>query len=131
MKSKAELNTPTDRHYTKEHIWVKKDGDALVAGISDFAQDELGDIVYVDIAQSDGHLNAGDEFGSVESVKSVNSLFMPVAGTIAAVNENLADAPEGVNASCYDTGWIIRIKPDNMADADALLSASEYVGTLD
>jgi glycine cleavage system H protein len=120
------MNFPEELRYTKDHEWVKKEGDLLVVGITDFAQSELGDIVYVEIESEGDALAAEEVFGTVEAVKTVSDLFMPVAGTVQEVNEALASAPETVNNSCYDEGWMIKIKPDNMDDFDALLSSEDY-----
>ncbi len=130
MKKNMELNLPDDRRYTKEHIWIKKDGDAWKVGVSDYAQDQLGEVAYVDLPSEGQSLAANDEFGNIESVKSVNALHMPVAGKVVAVNEVLEDAPEIVNADCYGAGWLAEIVPDNPADIDALLAAEDYRGQL-
>lgn len=130
MKTIDAINIPDDRKYTNEHVWVRKDGDLLVAGISDYAQDQLGEVAYVDLPSAGSHLNAHDEFGSIESIKSVNALFMPVSGEVVEVNESLEDAPENVNAACYSDGWLVKIKADNMADAEALLTAAAYKNAL-
>lgn len=126
MKAKDELKLPDDRRYTEEHIWIMPDGDAFLVGISDFAQDQLGEVAYVDLPVQGRNLAAHDEFGGIESVKAVNALFMPVAGKVAEVNEALEDAPETVNADCYGAGWLARIKPDNPQDVEKLMDASAY-----
>lgn len=131
MKALSDIKLPGDRTYTDEHVWAKKDGAEIVAGISDFAQDQLGEVVFVDLPSAGSHFAAGDGFGTVESIKSVNTLFMPVAGEVTAVNEELDSTPTLVNVSCYDKAWMIRIKPDNAADADALLSADAYRAVLE
>lgn len=130
MKTAEALNLPDNITYTGEHVWVRKDGDMLVAGISDYAQDQLGEVAYVDLPAQGKHLNANDEFGSIESIKAVNALYMPVAGEVAESNSSLEDAPENVNADCYGDGWLIRIRPDNPADADTLLTAQAYRANL-
>lgn len=131
MKDKSELNLPQDLLYTDEHIWAKKQPDgSWIAGISDFAQDQLGEVVYVDLPDTDAHFDKGQEFGSVESVKSVNALYMPVAGTIQAHNEALEDDPSAVNTDCYGKGWMVRITPDAGAAEDALKSADAYRAAL-
>lgn len=130
MKDKKDLNLPNDLRYTDEHVWVRKDGDELIAGISDYAQDQLGEVAFVDLPAEGKHLNAHDEFGSIESVKAVNALYMPVAGEVIAINEALDGAPEEVNASCYNNGWLIKIKPDNPADVNALFDAGAYLAQL-
>lgn len=126
MKSAENVNLPGDLNYTDEHVWVRQDGDTLVAGVSDFAQDQLGEVAYVDLPEVGSHFDGHDEFGSIESVKAVNALFMPVAGEVVEVNTALEDAPELVNADCYGKGWIVRIKADDPAGARALPDAAAY-----
>ena len=126
MKSVNELNLPQDRKYTAEHVWFKMEGDLAVCGITDFAQDQLGEVAFVDVSAQGEHVEAGKDFGSVESVKSVNGLFMPVSGEIVEANAALEDDPALVNASCYGTGWIIKIKPDAGASEALLLDADAY-----
>ncbi|MBO6171686.1 MAG: glycine cleavage system protein GcvH [Desulfovibrio sp.] len=126
MKTPDQINLPADLRYHKEHTWIKKDGDTCLVGISDYAQDQLGEVAFVDMPQAGTHFNAGDEFGTVESLKSVNALFMPVSGTVVEVNAALEDTPTLVNASCYGEGWIIRIKADDAAEADGLLDGEAY-----
>ena len=126
MKSVNELNLPQDRKYTAEHVWFKMEGGVAVCGITDFAQDQLGEVAFVDVSAQGEHVEAGKEFGSVESVKSVNGLFMPVSGEIVEANAALEDDPALVNASCYGTGWIIKIKPDAGASEALLLDADAY-----
>ena len=121
-----QLNLPQDRKYTAEHVWFKMEGDLAVCGITDFAQDQLGEVAFVDVSAQGEHVEAGKEFGSVESVKSVNGLFMPVSGEIVEANAALEDDPALVNASCYGTGWIIKIKPDAGASEALLLDADAY-----
>ena len=125
-KTAAELNLPAELKYTDEHIWSRVEGDEIVIGVSDYAQDQLGEVVFVDVPSEGDTFAAGDEFGEVESIKSVNKLFMPVAGEVTAVNTELDGTPTLLNASCYDKGWIIKAKPDNMSDVAALLSADDY-----
>ena len=129
-KTVAELNLPADLKYTNEHIWVRVDGDEVVIGVSDYAQDQLGEVVYVDLPSEGDSFAAGDEFGEVESIKSVNKLFMPVAGEVTAVNGELDGTPTLLNISCYDKGWLIKAKPEVMASVDALLSADAYKAAL-
>ena len=130
MKALSDIILPADLRYTDEHIWIKMDGEEAVAGISDFAQDQLGEVVYVDLPSEGDSFSAGDAFGEVESIKSVNKLFMPVAGEVTAVNGDLDGTPTLLNASCYDKGWLIRIKPEDMAAVDGLMSADAYKATL-
>ena len=119
-------NVSNENFYTREHEWVRIEGDKAEIGITYHAQKALGDIVFVELPEIDDEIDSGDEFGSVESVKAVSSLFMPVSGRITAVNTELKDSPELINEECYDDGWMIRvelIKPDESAD---LLSSEEY-----
>lgn len=131
MKPLSEINLPADRAYTDEHVWAKKDGAEAVVGISDFAQDQLGEVVFVDLPSAGSRFGAGEGFGTVESIKSVNTLYMPVAGEVVAVNEALDATPTLVNVSCYDNAWMIRINPDNAADLDGMLSADAYRAVLE
>ena len=119
-------NVSNENFYTREHEWVRIEGNKAEIGITYHAQKALGDIVFVELPEIDDEIDSGDEFGSVESVKAVSSLFMPVSGRITAVNTELKDSPELINEECYDDGGMIRvelIKPDESAD---LLSAKEY-----
>ena len=116
---------PDDFHYTKEHEWVRVDGDTATVGITDHAQEELGDIVYVDMPKVGSSVDAGKIFGSVESVKAVSDLFSPVSGTVTAVNEELKDAPEKVNADA-NTTWMLKLDLKDAAELAALLSADDY-----
>ena len=125
-RTAAELNLPADLKYTDEHIWARREGDEIVIGVSDYAQDQLGEVVYVDLPSEGDSFGAGDEFGEVESIKSVNKLFMPVDGEVTAVNTELDGTPTLLNASCYEKGWIIKAKSADMASLDALLSADAY-----
>lgn len=130
MKALSDIILPADLRYTDEHIWIKMDGEEAVAGISDFAQDQLGEVVYVDLPSEGDSFSAGDAFGEVESIKSVNKLFMPVDGEVTAVNGELDDTPTLLNVGCYDKAWLIRIKPANPADIDRLLDADAYKAVL-
>lgn len=130
MKSINECFFPEQCRYTVEHIWALREGEELVLGISDFAQDQLGEILFVDLPEVGSHMAAGAEFGTVESLKSVNALFMPVAGMVTAVNGTIADSPTLLNSAPYAAGWLIRIRPDNMADYDTLLPTQEYIQPL-
>ena len=120
------MNVPTDLKYTKDHEWVKVDGDLVTVGITDFAQGELGDIVYVEVDTLDEELEADAVFGTVEAVKTVSDLFLPVSGEIIEFNDTLEEEPEKVNDDPYGQGWMIKIKVTNPADVDALLSADDY-----
>jgi len=117
---------PSDRRYSKDHEWVLVDGDVATIGISDFAQDQLGEVVYVDLPEVGDALTAGDTFGEIESVKSVSELFAPVSGEIVEVNSALDDTPETVNSDPHGAGWMVKIKADNPDEIEALMSAEEY-----
>ena len=120
------MNIPEELRYTEEHEWVKLDGNVATVGITDFAQSELGDIVYLEIDTLDSEINSNDVFGTVEAVKTVSDLFMPVNGKVIEVNSSLEDNPEVVNDDPYGEGWIIKIEVSNPSDIDALMSSEEY-----
>jgi len=120
------MNVPADLKYTKDHEWVKIDGDTVTVGITDFAQSELGDIVYVEVESLDEALEADAVFGTVEAVKTVSDLFLPVAGEIIEFNESLEEEPEKVNDDPYGDGWMIKIKVADTSDLVTLLSADDY-----
>ncbi|HUC79876.1 MAG TPA: glycine cleavage system protein GcvH [Flavisolibacter sp.] len=120
------MNYPDNLRYTKEHEWIKLEGDIATIGITDFAQRELGDIVYVEIETVGQELNAGDVFGTVEAVKTVSDLYLPVAGSITEVNPALNGSPELVNTDPYGGGWMVKMKLANPADAEALMDAAAY-----
>ncbi|MBT7850782.1 MAG: glycine cleavage system protein GcvH [Flavobacteriaceae bacterium] len=120
------MNVPSDLKYTKDHEWVKIDGDIATVGITDFAQGELGDIVYVEVDTLEEVLEADAVFGTVEAVKTVSDLFLPVAGEIVEFNESLEEEPEKVNDDPYGSGWMIKIKVESTEDLETLLSADEY-----
>lgn len=120
------MNTPENLKYTKDHEWVKIDGDTATVGITDFAQSELGDIVYVEVETIDEELDQEEVFGTVEAVKTVSDLFMPLSGKVIEFNESLEDEPELVNENPYENGWIIKIKLSNPEEADNLLTSDDY-----
>ena len=120
------MNVPSELKYTKDHEWVNIDGAIVTVGITDFAQSELGDIVYVEVDTLDETLEADAVFGTVEAVKTVSDLFLPVTGEIIAFNEALEDEPEKVNEDPYGAGWMIKIKVADTADLETLLSANDY-----
>ena len=120
------MNFPTNVKYTSEHEWIRVEGDIAYVGITDYAQEQLGDIVFVDIQTEGETLAAGDTFGTIEVVKTISDLFIPVAGEVLEQNEALADQPELVNKDPYGEGWLIKIKPAADADFDALLDAETY-----
>ena len=130
MKDLDQLALPENLRYTDEHVWLCVEGETATVGISDFAQDQLGEIAFVDLPAVGTTYKNGQEFGTVESLKSVNALFMPVAGVIVEVNAALEEAPTLVNASCYADGWLVRIKADNAADLEALTDAGTYKNLL-
>lgn len=117
---------PKELKYDREHEWVRMDGDVATIGISDFAQDQLGEVVYVDLPSVGDVVSTGESFGEVESVKSVSELFAPIGGEIVAVNSELDDAPELVNNDSYGDGWMIKVKVDNLSEVDALMDADSY-----
>ena len=120
-------NIPADLRYAKSHEWLKREGDGTVTiGITDYAQNSLGDITYVQVPKVGATLKAGETFGVVESVKAASDLYLPIAGTVVAVNAELDSAPETVNQSPYGDGWMLKLKPADPAAADALLDASAY-----
>lgn len=122
------MNFPEDLKYTRDHEWIRVDGDIATVGITDFAQSELGDIVYVDITTQGETLEKEDMFGSVEAVKTVSDLFMPVSGQVLEINPNLESNPESVNKSPYGEGWMIKIKITDASQLDSLLTAADYKG---
>lgn len=124
------MNFPADLKYTKDHEWIRIEGGEAVVGITEFAQSELGDIVFVDIGTVGQHVDKEAVFGTVEAVKTVSDLFMPLSGTVVAVNEGLADDPASVNKDPYGAGWMVRIKLDKAGDADGLLSADQYTALI-
>ncbi|TVQ13375.1 MAG: glycine cleavage system protein GcvH [Balneolaceae bacterium] len=121
------MNNPTELKYTKEHEWLRLNDDGLATiGITDFAQGELGDIVFVEINEFGEELDQDEVFGTVEAVKTVSELFLPIQGTVVEFNEKLKDNPELVNEDPYGEGWMVKIRPSNPADIESLLSAEEY-----
>jgi glycine cleavage system H protein len=130
MKDINELNLPEDVKYTKDHEWASAEGDTVTIGINDYAQDQLGEIVFVEMPAVGDSFSAEDEFGSVESVKAVSEMYMPISGEILAVNEDLEDAPEKVNEDCYQSGWIIKVKASDLSEMDALMDKAAYLEML-
>lgn len=120
------MNIPSELKYTKDHEWIKVEDDLIIIGITDFAQSELGDIVYVEVETLDETLDAEEVFGTVEAVKTVSDLFLPVAGEIVEFNASLEDEPEKVNTDPYGEGWMVKVKVTNASDLNNLLSADEY-----
>jgi len=130
MKAISELNLPEDVRYTDDHEWAKKNGDVVRIGISDYAQDQLGDIVFVELPEVGSSFDKGEEFGTVESVKAVSELYMPIGGEVTAINEALADEPERVNSDPYDGGWMMEVKASDPAELDAMKSKADYLEML-
>ena len=124
------MNIPADLKYTKDHEWVKIEGDQATIGITDFAQGELGDIVYVDISSVGQKFNQHDVFGTVEAVKTVSDLFMPISGTVKEFNKALEAAPEKVNSDAYGEGWMVKVTVSNASELEGLLSADQYKGLI-
>ncbi len=120
------MSIPATLHYTEDHEWISTDGDIATIGITDFAQHELGDIVFVDIDSVGKHLSAHEIFGTVEAVKTVSDLFLPVSGTVTEVNPLLEKEPELINSDPYGKGWIVKVKMDNAEEAENLLDAAAY-----
>lgn len=124
-------NIPENLHYSKDHEWVLVEGDTATVGITDYAQDSLGDVVYVDLPKVGDQFHAHDSVGSVESVKAVSDIFTPVSGEILEVNEALNDTPESVNSDPYGEGWMIKIQLSNSSEIDELMNAAAYQEYLD
>ena len=120
------MNFPSELRYTKDHEWVKVEGNTAIIGITDYAQRELGDIVYVEVETVGKSLKAGDVFGTVEAVKTVSDLFLPVDGKIIELNKDLANSPESVNNDPYGAGWMIKMTVNNPADVEKLMDAAAY-----
>ncbi|GAA4241590.1 glycine cleavage system protein GcvH [Winogradskyella psychrotolerans] len=120
------MNIPSELKYTKDHEWIKIEGDTAIIGITDFAQSELGDIVYVEVDTLDETLDAEEVFGTVEAVKTVSDLFLPLSGEIVEFNEGLEDQPENVNTDPYGDGWMIKLKFSDASQIENLLSAEDY-----
>ena len=124
------MNVPKDLKYTNDHEWVKLEGDIATVGVTDFAQGELGDIVYVEVDTLDEELEREEVFGTVEAVKTVSDLFMPISGEVIEFNESLETNPEKVNEDPYEEGWMIKIKISNPSEIDELLSSEDYSNTI-
>ena len=121
------LDIPEDLIYTQEHEWVRVTEENAIIGITDFAQSQLGDIIFLELPDIDDKIIAGEPFGEIEAVKTVSELYAPVDGTVIEVNNNLEDFPEKVNQDCYGDGWIIKIKPENKIDKENLLNHKQYI----
>ena len=120
------MNVPDDLKYTSEHEWIRIEGDEVVVGVTDFAQGELGDVVFIEIETEGETLDKGETFGTIEAVKTVSDLYMPLAGEVTGVNEALEDTPELVNSAPFGDGWMVRIKYSDPSQLDDLISAEEY-----
>lgn len=120
------MNTPKELRYSEEHEWVKTEGEQVRIGITDFAQSELGDIVFVELPEVGDEVTADEPFGSVESVKTVSELYAPISGKVVAVNEDLSDSPEFVNESPYEKAWMIVVEPTDAGEMDNLMTAEQY-----
>lgn len=130
MKAIGELHLPDDVRYTEDHEWARPQGEKTRVGISDYAQDQLGDIVYVELPKEGDSFEKGAEFGTVESVKAVAELYMPIGGEILSVNTALEESPELVNKSPYGDGWMIEVEPGDPAEFDTLMTKNIYLKTL-
>ena len=130
MKALDELTFPENVKYTKDHEWAKIEGDTVKIGLSDYAQDQLGEIVFVELPEEDDTFAQGDEFGSVESVKAVSEIYLPISGDIVAINEDLEDAPELVNEACYEGGWLVKVKLADPSQLDELMDRGAYLEML-
>jgi glycine cleavage system H protein len=120
------MNIPNELLYTNDHEWAKFDGNIVTVGISDFAQGELGDIIFVELPEVEDEVEKNEAFGTIEAVKTVTDLLSPVSGTVVEVNEDLEDAPESVNEDCYGKGWFVKIKVADIDDKSGLLTAEDY-----
>ncbi|MBC1247270.1 glycine cleavage system protein GcvH [Listeria booriae] len=125
------MSLPKDLRYSEEHEWVKDDSGKFLIGITDFAQDQLGDIVFVELPEVGDTITQGDSIGSIESVKTVSDFYAPITGKVVAINEELEDAPELINSAPYEGGWLLKVEDVDAAQIDALLSADDYEKTLD
>lgn len=130
MTELDDLNLPDNLKYTKDHEWAKQDGNIITIGINDYAQQQLGEIVFVELPEVDDSFSQGDEFGSVESVKAVSEIYIPVSGQIKEINEALEDAPELVNNSCYEQGWIVKLEASDLSEMDGLMDKQAYLEML-
>jgi len=130
MKEISELNLPENLKYSDDHEWARFDGDIVTVGIDDYAQDQLGEVVFVELPEVGTTFSRGDQFGTVESVKAVSEIYTPVSGEVVAANEALADAPELVNSSPYENGWIVKIKADDLSELDNLKDKAAYLAML-
>ena len=126
MKELSELNFPEDLRYAETHEWARVEGDRIVVGITDYAQDHLGDLTFIELPQEGDEFQRGEQCGTLESTKAVSEIFAPVSGVITAINTELGESPGLVNSDPYGNGWLVQIKAEAMAEIDALLTAAEY-----
>ena len=124
------MNVPENLKYTSDHEWIRKEGNCVYVGITDFAQTELGDIVFVEFPEIGDILSSGDVFGTVEAVKTVADLYSPISGEVMAINESLENSPEAINTDSYNDGWIIKIKIEDNKELDQLLKPDDYKGII-
>lgn len=124
------MSVPADLKYTTDHEWIKQEGDSVTVGITDHAQQQLGDVVFVELPEVGATLTKGATFGTVESVKAVSDLFAPVSGTVTAVNSALADGPDAVNSDPYGKAWMVKLKPNKPDELKALMNAADYEKSL-
>ena len=124
------MSVPENLKYTKEHEWVRTEGDVFVIGITQHAQDQLGDVVFVELPEVGDTITIDDSFGTVESVKAVSDLFAPMTGEVVEINANLEDTPEVVNSDPYEAGWMIKVKTDDASQLDAMLSSADYTALI-
>ena len=122
----GDYQIPDDCRYSREDEWARQEGDVVTIGVTDYAQDQLGDIVFVELPEVGSAAIAGEAFGVIESVKAVSDLFAPISGAISAVNETLVDEPESVNQDCYGKGWILQIRPSDPSELEQLMASSGY-----
>ena len=120
------MTYPADYRYTKEHEWVKLEGDVALVGITHHAQDQLGDVVFVELPQADSKIQAGDSFGTVESVKAVSDIYAPISGQVVETNEDLEEAPEKLNESPHEGGWLVKVKVADANELESLMTAADY-----
>ena len=130
MKEINELILPEDVRYTEDHEWAKLEGEIVRIGLTDYAQDQLGDIVFVEFPEVGDSFSKGEEFGTIESVKAVSEIIMPVSGEVVAINEDLENAPELVNKEPYEGGWLIEVKPEDTLELEALMDKTAYMKAL-
>ena len=130
MKEISELDFPDNYRYAQSHEWAMIEDELIVVGLSDYAQDQLGDVVFVELPEVGARLAQGDEFGTIESVKAVSEIYLPLGGEIMMINEELADNPALVNEDPYHKGWLLKVKPDNPAEFDSLMDRDAYLAVL-